>query len=704
MAQATKKRSTRRAQSGEGRIRPRARLLNSIGAELISSEIVAVIELVRNSYDADASRVTITFTGLRGGQEPSLVIEDNGHGMTREILLGPWMEPATDFKAGSASGELGGQRSPGGRRRLGSKGVGRFASQRLGTRLDLTTRTASVASRLVAEFDWSLIEEPGTYLEDMRIPWREKRCPKSDPSGTRLAISGLRDAWSPERFEKLRVALSRLVSPDRVGNPFEITLSIEGSSETIGSLIESTVPMYSLVGQVDENGQATITWLDLQGNREEWVREVLWPEGSERNCGPFQFRFSAWDLDRPALLQYFSLTGSKLGLRDFRRSLRDHTGVSLYRDGFRILPYGEPDNDWLRLDRRRVNNPTLRLSNNQLIGVILLGADENAELRDQTNREGLVANAAYEHLREVVCELVGYLENRRFSSRRAGDLGVERGGSRLPNPTGEADERLDELISGLDSGRRGASEIREALEARRQAEADTLRMYSGLAIAGQMSGLLLTQLTHLARRIDSELRLMKGDLSFEELDRGAVEDLGESVRRLESMQHELYSRLETLDPLVQAKRSRRVKRVRLSEALDGPLQAFRDLYAEAEVTLSVNWDKKVHGSKGPRVQTNPDVLQQALGPVLESALHWVQERAKGRRVTIELKSNSLSVINNGPPVLAADVPHLFDAHFTRRQDRPGMGLFLSRSLIATVGGSLSYAENRKRPEFTVRFG
>ena len=98
------------------------------------------------------------------------------------------------------------------------------------------------------------------------------------------------------------------------------------------------------------------------------------------------------------------------------------------------------------------------------------------------------------------------------------------------------------------------------------------------------------------------------------------------------------------------------------------------------------------------------MLQQALGPVLENALHWVQERAKGRRVTIELKSNSLSVINNGPSVLAADVPHLFDAHFTRRQDRPGMGLFLSRSLIATVGGSLSYAENRKRPEFTVRFG
>src|SRR5207249_836327 len=87
-----------------------------------------------------------------------------------------------------------------------------------------------------------------------------------------------------------------------------------------------------------------------------------------------------------------------------------------------ILPYGEPDNDWLRLDRRRVNNPTVRLSNNQILGWVKISAERNPLLQDQTNREGLVNNEAYVHLQHVVVELLTHLEHRRFHARRS--LGV----------------------------------------------------------------------------------------------------------------------------------------------------------------------------------------------------------------------------------------------------------------------------------------
>ncbi len=92
---------------GTGAFRPRARLIRTIGAELISSEIVAITELVRNSYDADASRVEIRFTDPHLPDVARLEIADNGHGMTREILLGPWLEPATDHKTGNG-GAMGG--------------------------------------------------------------------------------------------------------------------------------------------------------------------------------------------------------------------------------------------------------------------------------------------------------------------------------------------------------------------------------------------------------------------------------------------------------------------------------------------------------------------------------------------------------------------------------------------------------------------
>ena len=107
--------------SGRGRIRPRARLIRTIGAELISSEVVAVLELVRNSYDADASVVELRFSTPQTPEEAALEIWDDGHGMSRDILLGPWLEPATAFKASGEAGPLGGARSPAGRRLEGPR-------------------------------------------------------------------------------------------------------------------------------------------------------------------------------------------------------------------------------------------------------------------------------------------------------------------------------------------------------------------------------------------------------------------------------------------------------------------------------------------------------------------------------------------------------------------------------------------------------
>ena len=84
---------------GNGRIRPRARLLRTIGTELISSETVAIIELVRNSYDADATRLDLIFARPESPEDTTLEIRDNGHGMSRAILLGPWLEPAPITRA-----------------------------------------------------------------------------------------------------------------------------------------------------------------------------------------------------------------------------------------------------------------------------------------------------------------------------------------------------------------------------------------------------------------------------------------------------------------------------------------------------------------------------------------------------------------------------------------------------------------------------
>ena len=102
---------------------------------------------------------------------------------------------------------------------------------------------------------------------------------------------------------------------------------------------------------------------------------------------------------------------------EVRAWLREWSGVSIYRNGFRVWPYGEPQDDWLGLDQRRVNNPVVRLSNNQVIGFVEISRDGNPLLLDQTNREGLSHNAAFEDLRRLVHFFFLEIENHRQSIR-----------------------------------------------------------------------------------------------------------------------------------------------------------------------------------------------------------------------------------------------------------------------------------------------
>ena len=674
---------------GKGRIRPRARLLRTIGAELISSEIVAVIELVRNSYDADATLVRLVFDQPENPDSATLEIRDNGHGMSREILLGPWLEPATDHKSEVGDGETGGTESPRGRRRLGSKGVGRFAAQRLGAKLKLRTRAEGSITELSAWFDWTALEE-GKYLDEVRIPWREHHPVHIEGHGTHLRILDLRNRWTPDRFDKLKLGLSRLISPT-IEEEFRIEITINGAPERIRPAVDLEQAMYAVAGEVTEGGRCRIRYTDLNGDAEEWERTVLWPGASEETCGPFSFRIAAWDLDSPALNHFLKLTRKDIGLRDFRRIIRDHSGIALYRDSFRILPYGEPDNDWLRLDRRRVNNPTMRLSNNQILGTIQLSADENSHLQDQTNREGLVTNEAYAHLQEVVLELLGYLETRRFAARRAMDIDWQRRTSKLPSLEAADGGELDGLLSGIRTGNGTTKDdietIKRAFTEIREASADTVRHYAGLATSGQLSGLVFRQLMHPIRQARSEL-----DLALEEAERPApsVDDLEDLQSSLKSaLQHlrTMEKRIEKLDPLALGGRGRRVSDIELGATLQDVLEAFEDEFDRYAVALDFQAEPEV------TVRSNREIAQQVLANLLENALFWApQGGARIPVVTVRLTSRGFSISDTGPGIPERLRPVIFDPHFTTRDGAHGLGLTLAKDLLKGVGGRIRLSE------------
>ena len=185
-------------------LRARSHLLQLLGEELIGDDRLAVFELVKNGYDADANKVAITVT-LRPAPHQSIVVEDNGTGMTLADITGKWLELATDSRRRDRS-----VRSKRFRRlALGEKGVGRIASFKLGRFVSLTTRAAGEPEYKV-EIDWDTLLNQGPYLENLRV----RVTPKTDPqffvgkaTGTRIEISGLR------RTEWKRGDLRKTVSP-----------------------------------------------------------------------------------------------------------------------------------------------------------------------------------------------------------------------------------------------------------------------------------------------------------------------------------------------------------------------------------------------------------------------------------------------------------------------------------------------------------
>ena len=138
-------------------------------------------------------------------------------------------------------------------------------------------------------------------------------------------------------------------------------------------------------------------------------------------CGPFAFEFRVWDRQKEDLDPLAKSLNSTI--RDIRRDLDAASGISVYRDNFRVLI---PEGDWLRLDLRRVQNPTLRLSNNQIVGRVFISADQNRGLKDQTNRQGIVDSPQLDDFKAVLKEILSKLEVERDTYRR---------GTKTPEPT-----------------------------------------------------------------------------------------------------------------------------------------------------------------------------------------------------------------------------------------------------------------------------
>ncbi len=312
------------------KMRPRARLIALLGEELISDEPVALVELVKNSYDADASHVEVRFNQDDSGTFNEIVVSDDGIGMDLKTVLEGWFEPGTIFKRKK-------EESPSGRILQGAKGIGRFAAARLAELMYLESKKRRAQNGVCVLLDWQQFDEK-VYLDEVSVEYEERYIPNLK-NGTILTLCNLRKDWTEEDFDELYYRLSRLISPFKEISGFSISLRVpglhSGNVEPPEFILE---PEYYLKGLLDNEGYFSGE-IHAKRKAEKIPKRKLGDAGSFPFCGSFEVEIRAWDRERDDLEPIAEKTD--LTITEIRRILTSYSGVSIYRDGFRVHPYGQ---------------------------------------------------------------------------------------------------------------------------------------------------------------------------------------------------------------------------------------------------------------------------------------------------------------------------------------------------------------------------
>ncbi len=403
-----------------------ARLIIQLGRESIKDHTTALIELIKNSYDADASKVVVDIFCKK--EMPYIRVADNGFGMSEKAIDDNWLTIGFSEKKKKTSSKTG-------RRKTGEKGIGRIAADRLGEELKLITKTEDDPVQAL-KVNWNDFDTDNKSVSDIEIeeikdikPDLPKPRQNKKNSGTELIITTLRHKWDKDNIHDLYKELSFFTPLIDDKDKFEIRLNndIDPSySKPIKTAIFDVAEInldlhfdgknklvYDLKNKV--NGKKNRTEIfDI----EKFNTRVGKNLDAKLECGPIDISLSFYP--RKSAI----LTGTGFSLTDLRNFLEVNSGVKIYRDLVPVRPYGFSNSDfghdWIGLAERKgkdpagVSRPTYKVTPNQILGNVRISRDNNPEIKDSAAREGLVENEAFKQLKEIVLGSIRLLESYRY--------------------------------------------------------------------------------------------------------------------------------------------------------------------------------------------------------------------------------------------------------------------------------------------------
>jgi len=363
-----------------------------VGRGLIYNDNVAIIELIKNSKDANSSKVFLEFNDIANKNSPlvsegKIIIKDFGHGMTKADIKDKWLNIAYSEKRHSKVKEY-----------AGNKGVGRFSCDRLGSYLELYTKSKN-DDFLKLSINWKDFENKGKsdVISDisLKIEILEKNYFLEQinefefDQGTVLIISKLRSDWPEQKLKKLIAEIEKF-SPSldddfqvffKSNSRFEDKELIQKKNKKINNNILEKLAFKTtyIKSFIDKTGQYIETFLYFQG-------ELVYKYKANN---PYKLLKSI-----SVEFHYLDSLSKSYFTKNFGIKPNSYGSIFLFYNNFRISPYGNEKNDWLGLDQRKSQGTSRNFGTRELIGRIDV-TDHDETFAVITSREGLVHNEAY---------------------------------------------------------------------------------------------------------------------------------------------------------------------------------------------------------------------------------------------------------------------------------------------------------------------
>jgi len=667
--------------------KPRARLMLLLGDELIRDTGIAVFELVKNAYDADASECKVILRNVEvEGPATEIVVEDNGTGMSASTVRNVWLQPGTENRKEQRARGI--ETTAFHRLPLGEKGVGRFAVHKLGKKIHLTSR-ADGHKEVHLEIDWRDFETT-EYLSDITVNIQERK-PEvftGGKTGTRIEIRELRDMpWTKRRARWLFRSVTSICSPFEGPRDFTASVKIEPKSDWLEGLLKPKQVLdevlFKFVGTI-KGASLSYTYefiprYKLEGVEERVVKKrehVKWfvedPDTGKKQfidvnladhaIGPVKLQFYVFDLE-PLVLKLTSQ--DPVGLKAY---LNSNGGIRVYRDGIRVYDFGEPGNDWLDLGGRRVNVPARRIGNNQIIGEVSLDLHLSTDLVEKTNREGFVESAAYRAFRHAVQFSVKQAEvERNIDKERIHKIYAR---TKRKEPVLEDLSKLRKEIEKHDMAKPLMRYV-DRIEIQYRDVLDRLLVAAG-------SGLTLAAVMH---EVEKGIGALYAAISR-----------GDSQERL----HDLAKRLsDMVDGLNWLTRQSGKATVRASALIRQAVLNSEFRFRGHKIRICDGIDE--HGNPDFSVKCSRRLIMAVLSNLIDNSIYWLDVRRPRSKLlyigtTYDLHGLPAIVVADNGPGFSDPPEYLVQPFITRKPDGMGLGLHIADEIMKTQGGHLLFPE------------